>query len=370
MSTHVLTDVERGIWIDNFEHESGGLSVRKRTLRGGLSDGVDIVDISNGLISISILPTRGMSLWRGRAGNTSLGWIAPVRGPVHPRFVNVAERGGLGWLTGFDEWLCRCGLNWNGPPGDDKGRPLTLHGRIANQPAHRVEVTVDPSRITIRGDVEEAGLFHSRLRLSASYTISANSHRIDIEDSITNLGGIPAEMQLLYHVNQGPPLLAATSRVHVPYRELWPLTDHAATGLAQWSEYGLPTPGFVEQVFCMFPIANDTGRCLAVLHDPNGRQAMAIRWNVAELPCFTVWKNTAAMEDGYVTGLEPATNFPRFKAKERESGRVVNLEPGASWKANWTIEFATSQVAVNALVKEVEQLQSTVVPVVHGEPFG
>ena len=51
--------------------------------------------------------------------------------------------------------------------------------------------------------------------------------------------------------------------------------------------------------------------------------AIALRFNRQELPCFTVWKNTAALEDGYVTGLEPATNFPNFKTFERQQGRVV-----------------------------------------------
>ena len=49
------------------------------------------------------------------------------------------------------------------------------------------------------------------------------------------------------------------------------------------------------------------------------------------LPCFTVWKNTAAVEDGYVTGLEPAINFPNFKSFERQQGRVKVLPAGGQW---------------------------------------
>jgi Domain of unknown function (DUF4432) len=369
MTVHVLTDLDHGIWLDRFDIVAGGASIRKRTLHGGLSDGVDVIDVDNGVLSFSVLPTRGMGLWRGRAGDMDLGWKAPVRGPVHPKFVNVAERAGLGWLTGFDEWLCRCGLNWNGPPGDDNGRPLTLHGRIANQPAHRVEVAIDPNRISIHGEVEEAGLFHSRLRLKTTYTTNVGSSRLDIRDEVTNLGATPAEMQLLYHVNQGLPLLGEGSRVHVPYRELWPMTAHAAAGLDRWTEYSAATLGFVEQVYCMFPAANADGKSLALLHDPDGNQAMALRWSVAELPCFTIWKNTAAIEDGYVTGLEPATNFPRFKTKEREAGRVVNLAPRQTWCANWSIEVAATKDAVSGLVREVEQIQATIKPVVHSEPM-
>jgi hypothetical protein len=72
-----------------------------------------------------------------------LGWDAPLHGPVHPKFVSLPDRGGIGWLAGFDEWLCRCGLSSNGPPGLDGGTSLPLHGRIANLPAHHVEVAVN-----------------------------------------------------------------------------------------------------------------------------------------------------------------------------------------------------------------------------------
>src|SRR5438874_6718650 len=142
----VLTDVLNDVYVPDLSlaGEALGLalpahcSVRKRTLRGGLRDGVDIIEVDNGALSFSVLPTRGMGIWRGRYRGMSLGWQAPVLGPVHPRFVSLGDRNGLGWLTGFDEWLCRCGLHWMGAPGDDNDYPLTLHGRIANSPAHKV----------------------------------------------------------------------------------------------------------------------------------------------------------------------------------------------------------------------------------------
>src|SRR6185295_12366181 len=142
----------------------------------------DLVEVDNGALSFALLPTRGMGLWQGYYHGMFLGWKSPVQGPVHPKFVNVCERGGIGWLTGFDEWLCRCGLAWNGPPGEDvhtdragntARETLTLHGRIANQPAHYVEVRVSldpPYELSVMGQVEEAGLFHTHLHLTSTYT--------------------------------------------------------------------------------------------------------------------------------------------------------------------------------------------------------
>src|SRR4051812_33136090 len=117
IKTWKLTDAPADVFNDAFEVAAGELagaaqsfSVRKRTLRGGLRDGVEIVEIDNGQFQFSLLPTRGMGLWRAALGDLPVGWNSPVKGPVHPKFVPVAEPSGLGWLDGFDELLCRCGL--------------------------------------------------------------------------------------------------------------------------------------------------------------------------------------------------------------------------------------------------------------------
>src|ERR1051326_7808043 len=79
-------------------------AIRKQTLHGGVREGVEVIELNNGPLSLSILPTRGMGIWKGNFRGLHLGWNAPVVGPVHPKFVNLADRGGIGWLAGFNEW--------------------------------------------------------------------------------------------------------------------------------------------------------------------------------------------------------------------------------------------------------------------------
>ena len=146
----VITDVASQVWHDHFELTGATLplngvknwAVRQRRMRGGLSDGVDVVEIDNGALKLEVLPTRGMGVWRGSFRGLPIGWNSPVQQPVHPAFVNQTERGGLGWLAGFNELICRCGLSCMGPPGRDASfeqhpiqGELTLHGKIANLPA-------------------------------------------------------------------------------------------------------------------------------------------------------------------------------------------------------------------------------------------
>src|SRR5262249_35554294 len=161
---------------------------------------------------------------------------------------------------------------------------------------------------------EEGGLFLGRLRLTTTYSTVPGSNRIDIHDIVENVAARPAEMQMLYHLNLGEPFLQAGSKLVVPVRELAPHTAHAARAIHTWDTHAAPKAGFAEEVFDVLPAADPAGRSLALLRNAAGDRGLAVRWSVRELPCFTIWKNTAATEDGYVTGLEPGTNFPFFKA--------------------------------------------------------
>ncbi len=384
-----LTDTAGDIWLDSFHLDNASLrlptphawSIRKRTLHGGLRDGVDVVEVHNGALSYTLLPTRGMGIWRGEYRGNVLGWRSPVQqGPVHPKFVAQAERGGIGWLRGFDELLCRCGLAFNGPPGEDvftdksgatHKSPLTLHGRIANLPANVVEVRVNPDppfELSVTGQVAEAELFGPHLILTSTTTTVPGSNRLVIHDVVENRAAHEAELQLLYHCNIGQPYLEAGSRVAVPLMEMAPLTPRAAEDIGTWETYRGPTTGYAEQVYVFDVAADGQGRSVAMLYNQAADKGLALRWHKTQLPCFTVWKNTGALEDGYVTGLEPALNYPNFKTFERAKGRVKMLPPGGKWEATWSIEAHEGRDAVAHVLAEIATLQAHSPQKVHREP--
>lgn len=385
----VLTDVAGKVWQESFSASakdgpklagSDKWSVTKHCLRGGLSDGVDVVELNNGRLSVSILPTRGMGLWKGMCDGLELGWKSPVAQPVNPAFVNAAERGGLGWLSGFNEWMCRCGLDSNGPPGADivlnnQGHPtkteMTLHGKTANIPAHYVEVTADSGEqgtISVTGILDESMLFGPNLRLKSTVQTVAGSNRLTIIDEITNLRGIPSELELLYHTNMGAPFLEENARVVAPILEVAPRDPHAASGMENWNVYTGPVAGYIEQCYWMDLAADSHGRTQALLRNAHGDKGISLRYLKAQLPCFTVWKNTQAEADGYVTGLEPGTNYPNLKTFEREKGRVVKLAPGATYVARLEIAVHSTAQDVMSVEQEIAALQKRHVAKVHKEP--
>ncbi|MGH7200638.1 MAG: aldose 1-epimerase family protein [Planctomycetaceae bacterium] len=378
--TVVLTDLAENVWLERCTLSardgvslagSDAWSITKSTLRGGVSDGVDVVELDNGRLSVSVLPTRGMGLWRGECDGVRLGWSSPVTRPVHPQFVRLSDESGLGWLTGFNEWLCRCGLQFMGPPCDDGGLPVTLHGRIANRPAHRVEARVNsdgPGTLEVTGVVDETLMFLCNLRLTSTLRTEAGSNRILIIDEVENRGGRPAEFELLYHINQGPPLLAEGASFSAPVRELAPRDDAAAEGIDMWTRFEAPTAGYAEQVFYMLLHGDADGNTLVLLKNAAGDKGLSLRFNLRELPYFIFWKETQPEADGYVTGLEPATALPNDKPFEREQGRLITLDPGARHRMQLQLAVHTAAAAVADVERQIAELQTAGEPTVHRRP--
>ena len=381
----VCTDTDENIWLDALELGAEDLgvadmSVSKRTLQGGRQSGVDLIEINNGDLSFCVLPTRGMGIWRGNYRGEYLGWKSPVRGPVNPAYVNLHDRGGLGYATACDEWIARCGLNSIGSPGEDvildnSGSPatiqLTLHGKIANTPAYYVEIESSPASETVSviGHVEETGLFSPGMRLSTVISTTRKSNKFTIHDTVTNIMGAATELELLYHCNYGAPFMEQGSRLELPIREMAPRDAHATERLDVAREYQDPTPGFVEDVFFYELAADSDNKTMTALINRAGDKAAVLRFNTSQLPYFTQWKNCAAVEDGYVTGMEPCTAFPNLKPVERDAGRVIKLESGEQRTFELEVETHLGEQAVEKVVQEIAEIQSETTKTMHPGPI-
>ncbi|MEX1233315.1 MAG: aldose 1-epimerase family protein [Planctomycetaceae bacterium] len=383
----ILTDVDQSIWHENYrlDQDSGPQlagssqwSLEKRTLHGGVSDGVDVIEVNNGKLSFSILPTRGMGLWKGTCEGLHVGWNSPVKSPVHPAFVQQEDRGGLGWLGGFNEWMVRCGLSWHGAPcHDPDGHPLerqlTLHGRIANTPAHYVEASVSPENggeISVTGVVRETIFFGPHLELRSTVKTRAGSSSLTIIDEVTNHGNAAADLELLYHTNLGSPILEEGARFVAPIREMVPRDKHAADDNDTYGTYLGPTDGYVEQCYFFDMLADEHGKTPVLLRNRSGNIGFSMSYNRETLPWFTLWKCTHGNNAGYVTGLEPGTDFPNPRPFERQKGRVIKLGVGQTHRTELELAIHTTAAEVKSIEQHIAQLQNRVHPVVHKEPHG
>ncbi len=382
-----LTSVEKNLRVDALELTSQkitpgsvGWSVTKWTLHGGKQEDVDVIAVDNGKLQFTVVPTRGMSVLRVQSGDLRLGWDSPVKEIVNPRHINLQSRGGLGWLEGFNEWMVRCGLESNGHPGTDKfinnvgdeaTMDLTLHGKIGNIPASEVEVVVDrepPYRIRIRGRVDERMFYGPKLELWTEISTEPGSNELRISDTVTSRGEDEQEFELLYHTNFGRPLLEEGATFVAPIARLTPFNAHAAKSTATHATYAGPTAGFIEEVYCIRPIAGADGRTEVLLQNKARTRGVSMAWSLKELPYLTQWKNTPSELEGYVTGIEPGTGFPANRRIERKYGRVPKLKAGESRTA--TIDFAIhlDGGAVKSAVDRIVKLQGATKPVIDAEP--
>jgi hypothetical protein len=382
-----LISASQNVYIEKWEitgkkvtAKSPRWSVRKLTLHGGKQEGVDVIIVDNGKLLFTVVPTRGMGVLSVRMGDVRLGWDSPVREIVHPQYINLQSRGGLGWLEGFNEWMVRCGLESNGHPGTDKfinnvgdeaTMELTLHGKIANIPASEVQVVVDrdpPYRIRVRGRVDERIFYGPKLELQTEISTEPDSNEFRIADIITNRGAQEQEFEVLYHANYGPPLLEEGATFLAPVARLTPFNAHAAESVAGYARYAGPTQGFIEQVYCIRPRADAQGRTIVALQNKARDRAVSMAFSVQELPFLTLWKNTAAEGEGYVTGIEPGTNFPNNRRIERKFGRVPKLRPGSSHSTaiEFTIHLGAEQV--KTLGNRIRAIQAEEQPLLDDKP--
>lgn len=356
----------------NIETRLGNIQTRHGRFVGGAADGVEVIEVDSGAVRVMILPGRGMSIWRIEAGGVRFGWDSPVAGPVNPALVPLFDPSGLGWLEGFDELVVRCGLESNGAPEHDSGGRLVypLHGRIGNLPASSLSIEYDEAsgRLEVIGEILESRLFFKRLRLRSRIRFHAGSPNVELLDDVTNDLSKPATMQLLYHINVGRPILEAGAQVEAPLEELAPKDSLSAGEIEQWNQYDGPEVGYAERVYFARLRSDESNMTTAMLRSADGKCGLGVTFSTTRLPRFILWKNTGADGDGYVTGLEPATNYPNTRSYEESQGRVVEIEPGETTSFRVTLHPLWEAEQVRKMSDRIRILQGDEPADIHKTP--
>jgi len=364
----VLTDAEQGVEQGNWQVSSEQLklsgarfSLEQKVLHGGKQEGSKVLTLTSpdGL-TIALSPSRGMDLLQVNGHGVRLGWDSPVNEVVNPAYINLESRNGLGWLAGFNEMMVRCGFEWTGHPVTKDGMIYTLHGKAGNTPASKVEVVVDdqaPHEIRIRGLLKENTFKKANLETWTELRYVPGSDSFTVHDVLTNHADYPHDYQIIYHSNFGTPILEKDARFIAPLKSVSPFNDYAKKGLEGWNTYGAPTKDFDEMVFNLVPKADSNGKTVAAVINSKGDKGAAIEFDTRQLPLLTLWKNTDTLKQGYVTGIEPGTNYAYPVTIEKEQGRVKQLQPGQSTEFVLTYSLLKDADAVQKVEARVKQIQ-------------
>ncbi|EFE93769.1 hypothetical protein HMPREF0758_4653 [Serratia odorifera DSM 4582] len=365
--TFVLTDSEKGIEQGNWQTDSQKLnlpgprfSVQQQILHGGKQEGSKVITLTSPGLTIALSPTRGMDILHVNGSGVRLGWDSPVTEVVNPAYINLDSRNGLGWLDGFNEMMVRCGFEWTGHPGVENGTLYTLHGRAGNTPASKVVVEIDdkaPYAVRIRGLLKENTFKKSNLETWTELRYVPGEESFTLHDRLTNRADYPRDYQIIYHSNFGKPLLEEGAIFSAPIKEISPFNDYAKAGLQEWQRYQGPTKGYDEMVFNIVPYADAQGKTLAMLNNKQGDRGVAIGFDTRQLPLLTLWKNTDTERQGYVTGIEPGTNYAYPVKIEREQGRIKQLQPGQSADFELSYTLLKNAEQVQAYQQKVKALQ-------------
>ncbi|HEX4272843.1 MAG TPA: aldose 1-epimerase family protein [Rhizomicrobium sp.] len=374
----VLTDTSTNLatasWkITSAEWAKGGPAwrVELKTLHGGRQEGVQVIEVDNGAMTFTIVPTRGFEVWKAQAGDLRLGWDSPVHDIIHPSYIRLTDNGGQGWVAGFGGLMARGGLASFGSPVQDGDQQLTLHGHVDYIPASYISVRYEAGRLILRGMVDDFQTFGPQLRLISEISTPIGKPEIQFDDQVTNMSDAPQEIELLYHTNFGTPILGAGAEFEAPVKQVAPMNPASAEGgMKDWNRYTGPHgAGYKAKVFNLQLYADAKGRTQAMLKSADGARGVLMTFDTNGLPYMSLWKNEVTAKGGYVTGLEPGTGFPNARPVERAAGRVPRLAGGQSHHVHLVITALTSKNDVDVAASAIHALAKSA-PVVSEKPTG
>jgi hypothetical protein len=315
---------------------------RHYTLTEGRARGMRATDIRTGSgLQFTILPDRGMDISLASFKGINLIYLT-CNGETHPSYF---EPEGVGWLRTFAAGLLTtCGLTYLGPPCEDNGEQLGLHGRFSAIPARQFSDLSgwdgDDYHYKLKGIIEEGYLFGKKLRMEREISSVCGQNVIRIKDSVTNFGNGPSPYTILYHMNFGYPLLSEDAELMINPAQTLPRDKDAVSGLNELRKFIKPQLAFSEQVFFHTMKGNIEGEATITLNNRKAGIGVGIKFNVHQLPYVNHWKMMANGE--YVLGIEPSNVLCKSRNILREENSLPFLQPGESTTNN--IEIAVHEI--------------------------
>lgn len=310
---------------------------RHYRLLDGSSRDCRCIDIRTGSgLEYTVVIDRGMDLSLASYCGANLEFLTE-NAEAHPSYYDANRSE---WLRTFSGGLLTtCGPCYLGDPCEDNGEPLGLHGRFSTIPARQVcdETDYEAGIIRITGKMIESHPFGSKLLIRRTISSSFGSSSIRLTDEIQNIGGAPAPLTLLYHVNFGFPFLDEKTQIHVPSVHCSGYDAYSEDRLAERFHMSAPDASRTEKNFLHTFDDRTDQVCARVWNkDLLGGLAVCLKFSPKELPYMTQWmlENTR----DYVNALEPANVPCLSRCDLRGKGLLPMLAPGEKKEFHLEIE--------------------------------
>ena len=167
--------------------------IRRYTLNGGNEDGLKVIEIDNGNIRFLLNESKAldiMQLWHQgmNVSFVSKNGFTKRETPFLNRF-----EGGMLYTCGLDNI------------GDRDG--YVMHGSLHNYPAEIKQCEIVGDEILVRAEIRNTALFGANLLLQRTIKTEILSDKVELYDTLINLGTKIEPYCILYHVNLGYPFL-------------------------------------------------------------------------------------------------------------------------------------------------------------------
>lgn len=131
---------------------------------------------------------------------------------------------------------------------------------------------------------------------------------------------------LLYHCNFGYPILSEDSVLITPKKNVTYRDETAKKYINSYNMFEEPNGDFPEVVFYHDIKPDRDGFAYGCIYNESLKLGAYVRYNKNQLPYFSQWKQVG-MSD-YVLSLEPGTWVVEGRAKARERGELMFIQPG------------------------------------------
>jgi hypothetical protein len=306
--------------------------------------GVHAIRLENSLGHLIMLPFQGQQIWDAVFYDRCLTMKTMFDDPK-PTQAYLENYGGL---------LLHCGVTAMGVPSPADTHPL--HGELPNATYQTafLQISSDEtgSYIALSGGYRHTVAFSHNYLATPEVRLYANSSRIAVHLSIENLKNSPMELMYLAHLNLRPVneaqivYSAKVSPQTVRIRNSIPahaqVSNQALEQLRQLEQHPelhhTLTTGVSydpEIVFFIDYLADQTGWAHSLQIHPDG-SADYVKHRPSELPVGVRWITRTPDQDGLGLVL-PATSEPTGYLSEKAAGRIVSLEPRATWKCEYQL---------------------------------
>ena len=283
------------------------MTVTEAKLCQGRQEGVKEIRIDNGGdLSVTILPDRAMDIYQIRYKGKNLNYIGP-NGIVGPEYYN--DRG-IEWLRSFFVgFLTTLGLQHMGSDMVVNGEPRGLHGKESSCPAEDVHITrgIENGKptVTVEGTMREARLFGENLRLHRSLKFFYEDNKMELTDTVENMGFGTQQYYLGYHINYGYPLLDEGTEVKIRNGGAAPKarTEYSASFPESYKYVTAPDYPYPERCYFHEMEADEDGKTGYSIFNEKLNIGVKLSYDKDVLPNFCQWQMFGKGE--YVCGLEP-----------------------------------------------------------------